>query len=90
MRLSKCPKAKSIPIPATLNCRISKASLRSDKERKLITMHRTFQLAGAPFVLPPGTPQGCESKFCKKQCGGLSKILSFSANTKKPATTHHH
>ena len=30
---------------------------RSDKERKLITMHRTFQLAGAPFVLPPGTPK---------------------------------
>jgi tripartite-type tricarboxylate transporter receptor subunit TctC len=28
---------------------------RSDKERKLIAMHRNFQLAGAPFVLPPGT-----------------------------------
>ncbi|MGH7824716.1 MAG: Bug family tripartite tricarboxylate transporter substrate binding protein [Candidatus Binatia bacterium] len=30
---------------------------RSDKERKLVAMHRTFQLAGAPFVLPPGTPR---------------------------------
>jgi tripartite-type tricarboxylate transporter receptor subunit TctC len=30
---------------------------RSDKERKLIAMHRTFQLAGAPFVLPQGTPK---------------------------------
>ncbi|HET8563815.1 MAG TPA: hypothetical protein VFM35_08100 [Candidatus Binatia bacterium] len=30
---------------------------RSDKERKLVAMHRTFQLAGAPFVLPPGTPK---------------------------------
>ncbi|HEU4345279.1 MAG TPA: hypothetical protein VFU31_27320, partial [Candidatus Binatia bacterium] len=30
---------------------------RSDKERKLIALHRAFQLAGAPFVLPPGTPK---------------------------------
>jgi len=30
---------------------------KSDKERKLIALHRTFQLAGAPFVLPPGTPK---------------------------------
>ena len=30
---------------------------KSDKERRLIALHRTFQLAGAPFVLPPGTPK---------------------------------
>jgi len=30
---------------------------KSEKERKLIALHRTFQLAGAPFVLPPGTPK---------------------------------
>ena len=30
---------------------------KSDKERKLILLHRTFQLAGAPFVAPPGTPK---------------------------------
>ena len=29
---------------------------RSDKERKLMTMHRAFRLVGAPFFLPPGTP----------------------------------
>jgi tripartite-type tricarboxylate transporter receptor subunit TctC len=29
---------------------------KNDKERKLVAMHRTFQLAGSPFVLPPGTP----------------------------------
>jgi hypothetical protein len=29
---------------------------KNDKERKLVAMHRAFQLAGAPFVLPPGTP----------------------------------
>jgi tripartite-type tricarboxylate transporter receptor subunit TctC len=30
---------------------------KNDKERKLIAMHRTFQLAGSPFVLPPATPR---------------------------------
>lgn len=31
--------------------------LKSDKERKLVGLHRTFRLAGSPFVLPPGTPK---------------------------------
>jgi len=29
---------------------------KNEKERKLVAMHRTFQLAGSPFVLPPATP----------------------------------
>lgn len=29
--------------------------VKSDKERKLLALHRTFRLAGSPFVLPPGT-----------------------------------
>src|SRR5262245_5154725 len=29
----------------------------SDRERKLVTMYRTFRLVGTPYVLPPGTPQ---------------------------------
>ena len=29
---------------------------RNERERKLIAMHRAFQLAGSPFVFPPGTP----------------------------------
>ena len=29
---------------------------KSDKERKLMAMHRAFRLVGAPFFLPPGTP----------------------------------
>jgi tripartite-type tricarboxylate transporter receptor subunit TctC len=29
---------------------------KNEKERKLVDMHRAFQLAGSPFVLPPGTP----------------------------------
>jgi hypothetical protein len=28
---------------------------KSDRERKLLALHRTFRLAGSPFVLPPGT-----------------------------------
>ncbi len=31
--------------------------VKSDKERKLLALHRTFRLAGSPFVLPPGTPK---------------------------------
>lgn len=30
---------------------------KTDKERKLITLHRTFRLAGSPFVLPSATPR---------------------------------
>jgi tripartite-type tricarboxylate transporter receptor subunit TctC len=29
---------------------------KNERERKLVAMHRAFQLAGSPFVLPPGTP----------------------------------
>jgi tripartite-type tricarboxylate transporter receptor subunit TctC len=31
--------------------------VKSDKERKLLALHRTFRLAGSPFILPPGTPK---------------------------------
>jgi tripartite-type tricarboxylate transporter receptor subunit TctC len=30
---------------------------RSDTERKLLSMHRAFQMTGNSFVLPPGTPK---------------------------------
>jgi tripartite-type tricarboxylate transporter receptor subunit TctC len=30
---------------------------KSDKETKLLTMWRTFRVAGAPYILPPGTPR---------------------------------
>jgi len=29
---------------------------KSDRERKIITMFRTFRLVGSPYILPPGTP----------------------------------
>ena len=31
--------------------------VKSDRERKLLTLHRTLRLSGTPFVLPPGTPK---------------------------------
>jgi tripartite-type tricarboxylate transporter receptor subunit TctC len=30
---------------------------KSEKERKLLTLSRTFRLTGSPYVLPPGTPK---------------------------------
>jgi tripartite-type tricarboxylate transporter receptor subunit TctC len=30
---------------------------KTERERKLITLHRNFRLAGSPFVLPPATPR---------------------------------
>jgi hypothetical protein len=29
---------------------------KNEKERKLLTMQRSFRLAGSPYILPPGTP----------------------------------
>ena len=51
------PKGQKHPHPRYAELPDLESFARSDKERKLITMHRTFQLAGAPFVLPPGTPK---------------------------------
>lgn len=30
---------------------------KSDKERKLLAMFRSFRLTGSPYILPPGTPK---------------------------------
>lgn len=30
---------------------------KSDREKNIITMFRTFRLVGSPYILPPGTPQ---------------------------------
>jgi tripartite-type tricarboxylate transporter receptor subunit TctC len=51
------PKGQKHPYPRYAELPDLESFARSDKERKLITMHRTFQLAGAPFLLPPGTPK---------------------------------
>ncbi|HWO43311.1 MAG TPA: hypothetical protein VNO43_16035 [Candidatus Eisenbacteria bacterium] len=31
--------------------------VKSENERKLLALHRSFRLAGSPFLLPPGTPK---------------------------------
>ena len=31
--------------------------VKTDKDRKLLELHRTFRLAGSPFLLPPATPK---------------------------------
>jgi tripartite-type tricarboxylate transporter receptor subunit TctC len=30
---------------------------KTEQERKLVTMYRTFRLVGTPYILPPGTPK---------------------------------
>ena len=30
---------------------------RSERERKLVSLHRAFQAGGGPYVLPPGVPK---------------------------------
>jgi tripartite-type tricarboxylate transporter receptor subunit TctC len=51
------PKGQKLPHPRYAELPDLENFAKSDKERKLILLHRTFQLAGAPFVLPPGTPK---------------------------------
>ena len=51
------PRGQKHPYPRYADLPDLESFARSDKERKLIGMHRTFQLAGAPFVLPPATPK---------------------------------
>jgi tripartite-type tricarboxylate transporter receptor subunit TctC len=51
------PKGQKHPYPRYSELPDLETFAKSDKERKLILMHRTFQLAGAPFVAPPGTPK---------------------------------
>jgi tripartite-type tricarboxylate transporter receptor subunit TctC len=51
------PKGQKHPYPRYAELPDLESFAKSDKERKLILLHRTFQLAGAPFVLPPGTPK---------------------------------
>jgi tripartite-type tricarboxylate transporter receptor subunit TctC len=51
------PKGQKHPYPRYAELPDLENFTKSDRERKLILLHRTFQLAGAPFVAPPGTPK---------------------------------
>ena len=50
------PKGRSHPHSRYATLPDLESFVKNEKERKLVAMHRTFQLAGSPFVLPPGTP----------------------------------
>ena len=47
---------------------------KSDLDRKLIVLTRSFRIAGTPFVVPPGTPEGPCSDITRR----LSQDLSGS------------
>ena len=36
---------------------------KTERERKIMTMFRTFRLVGSPYVLPPGTPQEIANQY---------------------------
>jgi len=51
------PKEDRHPHPAFNKLPELETSAKSDKEKKILTMFRTFRLIGSPYILPPGTPQ---------------------------------
>src|SRR5919108_3348427 len=50
------PKEDRHPHPAFNKLPELETFSRSDRERKILTMFRTFRLVGSPYILPPGTP----------------------------------
>jgi tripartite-type tricarboxylate transporter receptor subunit TctC len=51
------PKGRRHPHPAFAQLPDIERFAKSEKDRKLLAMHRAFVGAGTPFILPPGTPQ---------------------------------
>jgi tripartite-type tricarboxylate transporter receptor subunit TctC len=51
------PKEDRHPHPAFANLPELENFAKSDREKKIMTMFRTFRLVGSPYILPPGTPQ---------------------------------
>jgi hypothetical protein len=50
------PKDDRHPYPVFNKLPELESFAKSDRERKIMTMFRTFRLVGSPYVLPPGTP----------------------------------
>jgi len=50
------PKDDRHPHPAFNKLPELESFAKSDRERKIMTMFRTFRLVGSPYILPPGTP----------------------------------
>lgn len=55
---------------------------KTEKERKLIALHRTFRLAGSPFVLPPNTPRD-RADILRKAMGAMFADPEFLAEYQK-------
>lgn len=50
------PKDDRHPHPAFNQLPELESFAKSERERKIMTMFRTFRLVGSPYILPPGTP----------------------------------
>jgi tripartite-type tricarboxylate transporter receptor subunit TctC len=51
------PKGRRHPHPVFAQLPDIERFAKSEKDRKLLAMHRAFVSAGTPFILPPGTPR---------------------------------
>ena len=51
------PKDDRHPHPAFAKLPELESFAKSEREKKIMTMFRTFRLVGSPYILPPGTPQ---------------------------------
>ena len=57
---------------------------KSDTDRKLVTVFRSFRNAGAPFVAPPGTPKDrVEILLREAMRRDISKIQNFWPTTRR-------
>jgi tripartite-type tricarboxylate transporter receptor subunit TctC len=57
------PKDDRHPHPAFNKLPELESFAKSDRERKIMTMFRTFRLVGSPYVLPPGTPAEIANQY---------------------------
>ncbi len=57
------PKEDRHPHPAFNKLPELESFAQSDRERRIMTMFRTFRLVGSPYVLPPGTPAEIISQY---------------------------
>ena len=54
--VNEVPKGRRHPHPVFAGLPDIERFAKSEKDRKLLAMHRAFVGAGTPFILPPGTP----------------------------------
>ena len=57
------PKDDHHPHPAFNKLPELETFAKTDRERKIMTMFRTFRLVGSPYVLPPGTPPELANQY---------------------------